>query len=393
MSIKQFKGLDFYLLDDLLTEEEKLIRQSVRDFVDKEFMPKIKQAYRDGVFPLEIVPELSKLGVFGADIDGYGCNKVDGISYGLMMQELERGDSGLRSFASVQSSLVMKAIHEFGSEEQKMYFLPKLANGSKIGCFGLTEPDFGSNPAGMHTIAIKDGRHYILNGTKMWITNGTIADVAVVWAKTKKDDPKSIKGFLVEKGTTGFSTKDIHGKLSMRASITSELHFDECKVSEDHVLPKSNGLKSPLKCLMHARYSIAWGAIGAAMACYEEALDYAKERVQFSKPIVSYQLIQEKFVWMLAEITKAQLLAWRMGSMLDAGSLTHYHVSLAKMNNVKIALNIARECRDILGANGITDDYQCMRHMNNLESVYTYEGTNNIHTLILGEYISGMKAF
>ncbi|MGB9736265.1 MAG: acyl-CoA dehydrogenase family protein [bacterium] len=393
MSINQFKGVDFYLLDDLLTTEEKLIRQSVRDFVDRKFMPRIKQAYRDGVFPLEIVPGLAGLGVFGASIDGYGCNKVSSVSYGLMMQELERGDSGLRSFASVHSSLAMTAIYQFGSEEQKRFWLPQLANGNKIGCFGLTEPDFGSNPAGMHTIAIKDNGHYILNGTKMWITNGSIADVAVVWAKTKKDDPKSIKGFIVEKGMPGFTARDIHGKLSMRASITSELNFDECRIPEDHVLPKSDGLKSPLICLMHARYSIAWGAIGAAMACYEEALNYAKERVQFSKPIAGYQLIQEKLVWMLSEITKAQLLAWRMGTMLDAGKLKHYHVSLAKMNNVRIALNIARECRDILGANGIIDDYQCMRHMANLESVYTYEGTNNIHTLILGEYITGIRAF
>jgi len=393
MHITQFKGVDFYLLDELLSDEERLVRQSVREFVDKEFMPVIKQSFRDGRFPIELVPGIARLGIFGANIEGYGCNKVSSIAYGLMMQELERGDSGLRSFASVQSSLAMTAIHEFGNEEQKKFWLPKLASGDKIGCFGLTEPDFGSNPAGMRTTAIKDGKHYIINGSKMWITNGSIADVAIVWAKTKKDDPKSIKGFLVEKGTPGFTSNDIHGKLSMRASITSELHFDECKIPEDHVLTKSEGLKSPLICLMHARYSIAWGAIGAAMACYEEALNYAKQRIQFSKPIAGYQLVQERFVWMLSEITKAQLLAWRMGSMLDKGILKHYHVSLAKMNNVKVALEVARACRDIMGANGITDDYQCMRHMNNLESVYTYEGTNNIHTLILGEYITGIKAF
>ncbi len=391
--MKQVKGTDFYLLDDLLSEEERFTRHSVREFVDREFMPKVRQSFRDARFPMEVIPGLGKLGVFGASIEGYGCNKVSGISYGLMMQELERGDSGLRSFASVQSSLAMTAIHEFGSEEQKNLWLPLLAGGQKIGCFGLTEPDFGSNPSGMRTTALKEGGHYILNGSKMWITNGSIADIAVVWAKTNKDDPKSIKGFLVEKGTPGFTAKDIHGKLSMRASVTSELNFDECKIDGDHVLPKTGGLKSPLTCLMHARYSIAWGALGAAMACYEEALGYARERIQFSKPIAGYQLVQERLVWMLSEITKAQLLAWRMGKMQDNGSLKHYHVSLAKLNNVKIALEIARSCRDILGANGITDDYQCMRHMNNLESVYTYEGTNNIHTLILGEHITGIKAF
>ena len=391
--MKQVKGTDFYLLDDLLSEEERFTKHSVREFVDREFMPKVRQSFRDARFPMEVIPGLGKLGVFGASIEGYGCNKVSGISYGLMMQELERGDSGLRSFASVQSSLAMTAIHEFGSEEQKNLWLPLLAGGQKIGCFGLTEPDFGSNPSGMRTTALKEGGHYILNGSKMWITNGSISDIAVVWAKTNKDDPKSIKGFLVEKGTPGFTAKDIHGKLSMRASVTSELNFDECKIDGDHVLPKTGGLKSPLTCLMHARYSIAWGALGAAMACYEEALGYARERIQFSKPIAGYQLVQERLVWMLSEITKAQLLAWRMGKMQDNGSLKHYHVSLAKLNNVKIALEIARSCRDILGANGITDDYQCMRHMNNLESVYTYEGTNNIHTLILGEHITGIKAF
>ena len=391
--MKPVNGTDFYLLDDLLSEEERFTRHSVREFVDREFMPKVRQSFRDARFPMEIIPGLGKLGVFGASIEGYGCNKVSGISYGLMMQELERGDSGLRSFASVQSSLAMTAIHEFGTEEQKNLWLPLLAGGQKIGCFGLTEPDFGSNPSGMRTTALKAGGHYILNGSKMWITNGSISDIAVVWAKTNKDDPKSIKGFLIEKGTPGFSAKDIHGKLSMRASVTSELNFDECKIDGDHVLPKTGGLKSPLTCLMHARYSIAWGALGAAMACYEEALGYARDRIQFSKPIAGYQLVQERLVWMLSEITKAQLLAWRMGKMQDNGSLKHYHVSLAKMNNVKIALEIARSCRDILGANGITDDYQCMRHMNNLESVYTYEGTNNIHTLILGEHITGIKAF
>ncbi len=391
--MRHFNGTDFYRLDELLTPEERLTRQSVRDFVDREFMPEIQQSFRDGTFPMKVVPSMGRLGVFGAQIEGYGCTRVSSIAYGLMMQELERGDSGLRSFASVQSSLAMTAIHEFGSEEQKNRWLPQLASGAKIGCFGLTEPDFGSNPAGMRTTAVKDGGTYVLNGSKMWITNGSAADVAVVWAKTGSGDARSIRGFLVEKGTPGFTAKDVHGKLSMRASVTSELSFDGCAIPAENILPGSGGLKSPLTCLMHARYSIAWGAIGAAMACYEEALGYAKERVQFSRPIAGYQLVQERLVWMLSEITKAQLLAWRLGRMQDSGSMKHYHVSLAKMNNVKIALKIARACRDILGANGITDDYQCMRHMNNLESVITYEGTNTIHTLVLGEHITGIKAF
>ncbi len=391
--MQHFQGTDFYLLDELLTAEERLTRHSVRDFVDREFMPEIRQSFRDGRFPMKVVLSLGRLGVFGAQIEGYGCSRVSSVAYGLMMQELERGDSGLRSFASVQSSLAMTAIHEFGSEEQKNRWLPHLASGAKIGCFGLTEPDFGSNPAGMRTTAVNGGTGYVLNGSKMWITNGSVADVAVVWAKTRKDDPKSIRGFLVEKGTPGFAAKDVHGKLSMRASVTSELSFDDCAIPAENVLPGSGGLKSPLTCLMHARYSIAWGAIGAAMACYEEALEYAKERVQFSRPIAGYQIVQERLAWMLAEITKAQLLAWRLGRMQDGGTMKHYHVSLAKMNNVRIALQIARACRDILGANGITDEYQCMRHMNNLESVSTYEGTHTIHTLVLGEHITGIKAF
>lgn len=391
--MRHFNGTDFYQLDELLTPEERLTRQSVRDFVDREFMPEIQQSFRNGTFPMKVVPSMGRLGVFGAQIEGYGCTRVSSIAYGLMMQELERGDSGLRSFASVQSSLAMTAIHEFGSEEQKNRWLPQLASGAKIGCFGLTEPDFGSNPAGMRTTAVKDGNTYVLNGSKMWITNGSAADVAVVWAKTGSGDARSIRGFLVEKGTPGFTAKDVHGKLSMRASVTSELSFDGCVIPAENILPGSGGLKSPLTCLMHARYSIAWGAIGAAMACYEEALGYARDRVQFSRPIAGYQLVQERLVWMLSEITKAQLLAWRLGRMQDSGSMKHFHVSLAKMNNVKIALEIARACRDILGANGITDEYQCMRHMNNLESVITYEGTNTIHTLVLGEHITGIKAF
>lgn len=391
--MKPFNGVDFYLIDDLLTDEEKLIRQSFRTFVNNEWMPLVQQVYREGRFPLEIVPKLSALGVFGSHIDGYGCTKTSGAGYGLMMQELERGDSGLRSFASVQSALSMTAIHEFGSEEQKKYWLPELARGRKFACFGLTEPDFGSNPAGMRTFARKDGKHYILNGNKMWITNGTIADVAVVWAKTEKDNPKSIRGFLVEKGTPGFTAREIHGKLSMRASITAELSFEDCRVSEESLLPKSGGLKSPLTCLTQARFGIAWGVIGAAMACYEEAVNYAKERVQFSKPIAGYQLIQEKLAWMLNEITKAQLIVWRLARLKDEGKLTPQQVSMAKMNNVKIALDIARMARDILGASGITDEYHAMRHMCNLESVYTYEGTHNVHLLVLGQYITGMNAF
>lgn len=391
--MKPFTGVDFYFMDELLTDEEKLIRQSVRNFVSNEFMPKIQNSWREGKFPLEIVPELAELGVFGCHIDGYGCTKTTGAAYGIMMQELERGDSGLRSFASVQSALSMTAIYEFGSEEQKNYWLPKLAKGEKFACFGLTEPDFGSNPAGMRTFARKDGRHYILNGTKMWITNGSIADVAVVWAKTERDNPKSIRGFLIEKGTPGFTARDIHGKLSMRASITSELSFEDCRIPEENVLPKSGGLRSPLTCLTQARFGIAWGVIGAAMACYEEALNYAKERVQFNKPIAGYQLIQEKLAWMLTEITKAQLLVWRLAKLKDEGKLTPQQVSMAKMNNVRIALEIARSARDILGASGITDEYQAMRHMCNLESVYTYEGTNNVHLLVLGQHITGISAF
>lgn len=391
--MKSYTGVDFYLMKDLLSDEEKLIAETFRAFVDKEWMPRIKECYREGRFPLEIIPKLAELGVFGCHINGYGCTKTSSAGYGIMMQELERGDSGLRSFASVQSALSMTAIHEFGSEEQKNKWLPELAKGKKFACFGLTEPDFGSNPAGMRTFARRDGRYYILNGTKMWITNGTIADVAVVWAKTEKDNPKSIRGFLVEKGTPGFTAREIHGKLSMRASITAELSFEDCRIPEENILPGSAGLKSPLICLTQARFGIAWGVIGAAMACYEEALNYAKERVQFSKPIAGYQLIQEKLAWMLNEITKAQLVAFRIAQLKDSGKLTPQQVSMAKMNNVKMALEVARMARDILGASGITDEYQSMRHMCNLESVYTYEGTHNVHLLVLGQHITGMSAF
>lgn len=391
--MKPFNGVDFYLMDELFSEEEKLVRQSIRNFVNNDFIPEIQKAWREGSFPLKLVPKMAQLGIFGAHIDGYGCTKVSSAGYGLMMQELERGDSGLRSFASVQSSLSMTAIHEFGSQEQKNYWLPKLARGEKFACFGLTEPDFGSNPAGMRTFAKRDGKYYILNGTKMWITNGSIADIAVVWAKTEKDNPKSIRGFLVEKGTPGFTSRDIHGKLSMRASITSELHFEDCRIPDVNILPESGGLKSPLTCLSQARFGIAWGVIGAAMACYEEAVNYAKERVQFKKPIAGYQLIQEKLAWMLTEITKAQLLVWRLAKLKDEGKVTPQQISLAKMNNVKVAIEIARSARDILGASGITDEYQAMRHMCNLESVYTYEGTNNVHLLVLGQHITGINAF
>jgi len=391
--MKTFTGVDFLSIGDTFTEEEKIVRQSIRNFVDNEFMPRIQKAFRECRFPMEVVQRMGELGVFGSHINGYRCTKLNSISYGLMMQELERGDSALRSFASVQGGLSMTAIHEFGNEEQKNYWLPKLARAEKFACFGLTEPDFGSNPSGMRTIAVKDGKNYILNGAKMWITNGTIADVAVIWAKTEKDNPKSIRGFLVEKGTRGFNATDIHGKISMRASITSELSLEDCRIPEENILPKSAGLKSPLICLTQARFGIIWGVIGAAMACYEEVVNYAQERIQFSKPIAGYQLIQEKFVWMLNEITKAQLLAWRIAKLKEDGQLKHYHVSLAKMNNVRIALEIARAARDILGASGITDEYQSMRHMCNLESVYTYEGTNNIHLLVLGEHITGISAF
>lgn len=388
--MSKFNGVDYYLLDDWFTEEEKMIRQSVRSFVDDHIMPTIEECYLEGKFPNEIIPGLADLGVLGCSLEGYGCAGLNSIAYGLICQELERGDSGIRSFASVQSSLVMYPIHTFGSEEQKQKWLPALASGKKIGCFGLTEPDFGSNPNGMLTKAKKDGDHYILNGAKMWITNGTVADVAVVWAKTEDD---VITAFLVEKGTPGFSAPEIKNKHSLRASITSELILEDCRIPAENMLPNSKGLKHALMCLNQARYGITWGVIGAAMACYDTALEYSKTRIQFDRPIASFQMVQEKLAWMLNEITKAQLLSFRLGKLKDEGKMRPAHVSLAKMNNVKMAREVGLLAREILGANGVAADYPIMRHMNNIESVFTYEGTHDIHTLTVGRDITGINAF
>ncbi len=384
-----FEGSDFYELDDLLTEEEKMIRDSVRELVTREVMPCIVEATREGVFPEQVIKPIAEMGLLGANLEGYGCAGLGPIAYGLAMQELERGDSGVRSFVSVQGALAMWPIYAYGSEEQKQHWLPRMATGEAIGCFGLTEPDFGSNPGGMLTRAVKDGNEWVLNGAKMWITNGTMADVAVVWARTED----GIRGFLVEKGTPGYSTQQTKGKFSLRASDTSELIFDDCRIPEHNQLLGAEGLKGPLNCLTQARYGIGWGAIGAAMACFDEVVRYSKSRIQFGKPIGSFQLVQAKLADMLTEITKAQLVSWRLGKLKEAGKAKHYHVSLAKRNNVAIALDIAREARDLLGGNGIIDEYQTMRHMCNLETVKTYEGTHNIHTLVLGEYITGIPAY
>ncbi len=386
----KFKGVDFYNIDSQLTEEEKLVRQTVREFVDAEFLPLVRDSYREGRFPVELIPQIGEMGLLGANLHDYGCPGLNNVSYGLINQELERGDSGLRSFASVQGSLVMYPIWKFGSEAQKEKWLPRLAKGEVIGCFGLTEPDFGSNPAGMRTRAELTGAGWVLNGNKMWITNGTLADVAVIWARTSD----GFRGFLVEKGTPGFESKAIHGKLSLRASDTAELLLENCTVPEKALLPGVTGLSSALKCLTQARYGIAWGAVGAAMACYDEALQYAKGRVQFEgKAIASHQLVQEKLVYMLTEITKAQLVVLQLGRLKDDSEISNAQVSLAKRNNVSHALEIARLARQVLGANGILDDYHSMRHLCNLETVITYEGTHDIHTLILGQEITGLPAF
>ena len=388
--MSKFQGVDYYNIDTLLSEEEILVRNTVREFVDDNVLPVIEKHNRAGTFPAHLIKQMAELGLFGATLPAkYGCAELNNVAYGLMMQELERGDSGIRSFASVQSGLVMFPIFAFGSEEQKDYWLPKLATGEKIGCFGLTEPDFGSNPGGMITRAEKKGDGYLLNGAKMWITNGTIADVAVVWAKLDGE----IKGFLVEKGTKGYDAPEMHGKHSLRASVTSELVFQDCLIPEKNLLPKTGGLKSPLMCLSQARYGIAWGALGAAMACYDAALQYSLSRVQFDKPIASFQMTQEKLVYMVTEITKGQLLCLQLGRLKDQNKAKFTQISMAKRNNVFHALEIARTAREILGANGILDEYPVMRHAANLESVKTYEGTHEMHTLIIGEDITGIGAF
>ncbi len=402
----KYQGFDFLHLDASLTEEERLVRRTARDFVDSSVIPIIEGCFREGRFPRELVPLMGELGFYGANLDGYGCAGMSNVEYGLVMQELERGDSGLRSFVSVQSALVMYPIYTFGSEEQKNTWLPALATGEKLGCFGLTEPGFGSNPAGMTTRARKSGGDYILNGEKMWITSGTIADVAVIWARLDGEDDSSssakeehsesdrIRGFLVEAGRPGFTASDIHGKWSLRASVTSGLTLEDVRVPAANLLPGATSLKSALMCLNQARYGISWGAIGAAMDCYSTALNYAKTRKQFrNQPIASHQLVQEKLVWMAAEISKAQLLSLHVGRLKDAGTAGHQHISMAKRNNVWMALECARLARDILGANGVTEDYPIMRHMMNLESVKTYEGTHDIHTLIVGQNLTGIGAY
>ena len=399
MATPTFQAADFYHLDELLSVDERQIRDRVRGWVGERFLPLVVQHYRDGTFPMELVPELAEMGVFGPSIKGHGCPGLGSIAAGLIMQELERGDSGLRTFASVQGSLAMTAIDLFGSEEQKSRWLPEMARGTKLGCFALTEPDFGSNPGGMLARARQTADGYVLNGAKKWIGNGTIADVAVVWAKVEGEsgvDPESadaIRGFLVEKGAPGFKSNLIEGKLSLRAALTAELEFRDCALPADALLPKSDGLRSPLSCLNHARFGIAWGALGAAMACHDEARSYALQRAQFGKPIASHQLVQVKLARMLTEITKAQLLAHRLAQLKDAGKAKHYHISMAKLNNVEIALDAARTTRDLLGGVGILDEHQCFRHMCNLESVKTYEGTHDIHLLVLGQQITGIPAY
>jgi glutaryl-CoA dehydrogenase len=394
MRVAEYAGLDFLELDSLLSDEELLARDSVREFVTREFLPLIQKHVRqDGSFPMELVPRMADLGLFGANLTGYGCAGMNNVAYGLVMQELERGDSGLRSFASVQGALVMYPIHTYGSEDQKERWLPALAAGRAVGCFGLTEPDFGSHITSMRTKAERKEGGWVLSGTKRWITNGSIADVALVWARCED----GVRGFLVEKDLVekdrpGFEAHDIKGKFSLRASVTSELFLQDVEVPDENCLPGVLGMKGPLSCLTQARYGISWGALGAAMACYDEVLHYTRDRIVAGGPLAGKQLTQEKLVFMLSEITKGQLLAWRVGRLKDEGRLHHSMVSLAKRNNVDVALRIAREARDLLGANGIVDDYQAMRHMMNLETVRTYEGTHDVHTLILGEHLTGFRA-
>jgi glutaryl-CoA dehydrogenase len=388
--------LDFFDIDSALSEEERAVRDSVRRFVDERVLPVIGDAYVQGRFPKELIPEMGELGVFGANLpEEYGCAGLNNVQYGLIMQELERGDSGVRSFASVQGALAMYPIYAFGSEEQKRKWLPPMAKGDVIGCFGLTEPDYGSNPSGMITMAREqpDGS-WVLNGSKMWITNGSTANIAVVWAKTNGDaSDRSIRGFIVPTDSAGFKAKDQKGKLSLRASDTSELSFQDVHLPSDAILPGSGGLKSPLMCLTQARYGISWGALGAAMACFEEALEYSKTRVMFDRPIGGYQIQQVRLADMLTEIVKGQLVSLHLGRLKDAGTFTPQQVSLAKRNNVHVATEIAREARRLLGANGILAEYGAMRHMANLESVYTYEGTHDVHSLILGQAVTGLNAF
>jgi glutaryl-CoA dehydrogenase len=386
-----FAGVDYMDFDSLLSDEEKLTRKTVRQFVEDQVIPIIAKHDREGTFPMQIVPEMAKLGLFGASLQGYGCAGMSGVEYGLVTQELERGDAGVRSFASVQSALVMYPIYTYGSEAQKDKWLPLMQQGKAIGCFGLTEPQFGSNPGGMLTRAVKRGECYVLDGEKMWITNGSIADVALIWAKCEDE---KIRGFLVEKGTPGFKAWAIHGKLSLRASVTSGLSMTDCKIPAANMLPGVSGLRGPLSCLDQARFGIGWGAIGSAMACYDTALEYAKQRKQFNdRPIASHQLVQEKLAWMITEITKAQLLALHVGRVKDQGRVHASHISMLKMNNVWMARETARLAREILGANGIVEDYCVMRHMNNLETVFTYEGTHDIHKLVIGQRVTGIGAF
>jgi glutaryl-CoA dehydrogenase len=385
-----FRGVDYLCIDSLFNEQELLVRQTARQFVDDRVLPAIRDCYRDARFPGDLVPEMGRLGFFGANLEGYGCAGMSNVEYGLIMQELERGDSGVRSFVSVQGALVMYPIHRYGSDEQKQKWLPRLQSGQAVGCFGLTEPDFGSNPAGMRTTARRDGGDWILNGEKTWITSGTLADVAIVWARAED----GIRGFLVEKGTPGFTSSDIHGKWSMRASVTSSLSLADCRVPACAMLPGAKGLKGPLGCLSQARYGIGWGVLGAAMDCYETARQYTIVRKQFDdRPIASHQLVQEKLAWMITEITKAQLLAVQSGRLKDQGKLEPAHISMLKLNNVRMALDCARLSRDLLGANGITDEYPIMRHLCNLETVKTYEGTEHIHTLVIGERVTGIAAY
>ncbi len=389
----KFKGVDFLGFDNLLSEDERMARDTARQFIEDNLIPIIEECNREGRFPRELVPQMGQLGFFGANLHGYGCAGMSNVEYGLVMQEFERGDSGVRSFVSVQSALVMYPIFTFGSDEQKDYWLPQMATGEKLGCFGLTEPDFGSNPGGMRTRAQKVGDEYVLNGEKMWITSGSIADVAVIWAKVDDEDGR-VRGFLVETDRPGFKAYDVHGKWSLRASVTSGLSLQDVRVPAKNLMPGSGGLKSPLMCLNQARYGISWGAIGAAMSCYDTALQYSLLRKQFrDEPIASHQLVQEKLTWMISEISKAQLLSLHVGRLKDEGKVNHEHISMAKRNNVWMALECARQARDILGGNGITDDYPIMRHMMNLESVKTYEGTHDIHTLIIGQSVTGIAAY